>query len=69
VTPWTPPDRWLHPREAAHRAGVSVPTIRTWTLTRGLACRRTGRGHRQYLASSLEAILALEETAEDPCPR
>jgi hypothetical protein len=65
--PWTPPDRWLKPREAAHRAGYSAETIRGWTLTRGLVCRRDGRGHRQYLQSSLDAILAARQTPEDAC--
>jgi DNA-binding transcriptional MerR regulator len=50
---------WLHPYQAAERAGVSAITVRNWTETRGLVFRRIdSRGHRQYLASSLDAILA-----------
>jgi DNA-binding transcriptional MerR regulator len=60
--PWTPPDRWLKPREAAHRAGYSAETIRGWEASKGLVTRRDWRGHRQYLASSLEAILTARET-------
>jgi DNA-binding transcriptional MerR regulator len=64
VTPWTPPDRWLKPREAAHRAGVTTPTIRAWTATRGLTYRRGVRGHREYLESSLEEVLTGAETPQ-----
>jgi excisionase family DNA binding protein len=54
-------ETWLTPAQAARRAGVGTATIREWTQTRGLEFRRTGNGWREYLASSLDDLLAEEE--------
>jgi DNA-binding transcriptional MerR regulator len=60
-------ERWLHPGEAARYAGVTTPTLVAWTKTRALVSRRAGDGPRQYLASSLDAVLDAIKRGEPSC--
>jgi molybdopterin-binding protein len=48
----------LTPREAAHRLGVSYPTIKQWIYKGSIRTRRTAGGHHRVPAGEIERLLA-----------
>jgi molybdopterin-binding protein len=48
----------LTPREAAHRLGVSYPTLKQWIYKGSIRTRRTAGGHHRIPASEVDRLLA-----------
>jgi molybdopterin-binding protein len=48
----------LTPREAAHRLGVSYPTVKQWIYKGSIRTRRTEGGHHRIPASEVDRLLA-----------
>jgi excisionase family DNA binding protein len=49
-----PADRWLTLGEAAAHLGVHESTLRRWSDSGRISCRRTAGGHRRFLRSELD---------------
>ena len=47
----------LTPREAAHRLGVSYPTIKQWIYKGSIRTRRTAGGHHRVPAGEVDRLL------------
>ena len=47
----------LTPREAAHRLGVSYPTIKQWIYKGAIRTRRTAGGHHRVPAGEVDRLL------------
>ena len=61
TAPWTPPDQWLKPWQAAKRLHVTTLTLRRRITTRDLVARRLDTGRYEYLESSVNAIADEDE--------
>jgi len=48
----------LTPREAAHRLGVSYPTVKQWIYKGSIRTRRTAGGHHRVPVSEVDRLLA-----------
>jgi molybdopterin-binding protein len=48
----------LTPREAAHRLGVSYPTIKQWIYKGSVRTKRTAGGHHRVPESEVDRLLA-----------
>ena len=48
----------LTPREAAHRLGVSYPTLKQWIYKGSIRTRRTAGGHHRVPDTEIDRLLA-----------